>query len=284
MVKAVSRDEHQRVKAMSTGESGPARALSMSEHGAVEAAAQVDTVIIGGTAAYHVEFDSAWAERMVETPYGPAGPFRFFRVAGRPVAFLSRHGGEGHLGITPPFINYRANVWATRALGARRVLSWNSAGSLVRSLPPRSLAVVADLIDWTRRRPANFGGAVRRASAAGLFDPGLRAKLVQAAAACGHRAAPGAVYAATDGARLETRAEIALLAQVGAELVGMTLAPEVFLARELGMAYGSICWVSNYATGVPFDGPEQRLFGPEVGQTMFGIMRRLLEEEAAQGA
>jgi len=79
---------------------------------------------------------------------------------------------------------------------------------------------------------------------------------------------------------LETRAEIALLAQAGAELLGMTLAPEVFLARELGMAYGSICWVSNYATGVPFDGPEQRLFGPEVGQLMFRIMLRLLEEEA----
>lgn len=247
----------------------------------------IDTVVIGGTSAYHLVFDSGWAERMVETPYGPAGPFRLFAVAGRPVAFLSRHGGEGRLGVTPPFVNYRANIWAARALGARRVLSWNSAGSLVRSLPPGSLAVVADLIDWTRRRPASFGGALGPADPAPtgeLFDPDLRQKLVRAAADCGHRAAPGAVYAATEGARLETRAEIALLAQAGAELVGMTLAPEVFLARKLGMAYGSICWVSNYATGVPFDGPEQRLFGPEVGQMMFAIMRRLLEEEARLGA
>jgi len=301
VVKAVSRDEHQRVKAMSTGESGGARALSMSEHGTGEAAAQVDTVIIGGTAAYHLAFDSGWSERTVETPYGPAGPFRFFRVAGRPVAFLSRHGGEGRLGVTPPFINYRANVWAARTLGARRVLSWNSAGSLVRSLAPGSLAVVSDLIDWTRRRPSSFGGAPWKGAAAAvldehaarpswpdpkieLFDPALRAKLVRAAAACGHRAASGVVYAATEGARLETRAEIALLAQAGADLVGMTLAPEVFLARELGMAYGSICWVSNYATGVPYDGPEQRLFGPEVGQMMFAIMRRLLEEEVGPDA
>ncbi|MFB5082793.1 MAG: MTAP family purine nucleoside phosphorylase [Symbiobacteriaceae bacterium] len=247
--------------------------------------ASVDTVIIGGTAAYHLAFDPGWTERMVETPFGPAGPFRIFAVAGRPVAFLSRHGGEGRLGVTPPFINYRANVWAARALGARRILSWNSAGSLVRSLPPGSLAVVSDLIDWTRRRPDSFGGVLRAGpgTVSELFDPDLRAKLVRAAAACGHRAAPGAVYAATEGARLETRAEIALLAQAGAELVGMTLAPEVFLARELGMAYGSLCWVSNYACGVPFDGPEQRLFGPEVGQLMFGIMRRLLEEEANQG-
>lgn len=247
--------------------------------------ASVDTVIIGGTAAYHLAFDPGWTERMVETPFGPAGPFRIFAVAGRPVAFLSRHGGEGRLGVTPPFINYRANVWAARALGARRILSWNSAGSLVRSLPPGSLAVVSDLIDWTRRRPDSFGGVLRAGPGAvsELFDPDLRAKLVRAAAACGHRAAPGAVYAATEGARLETRAEIALLAQAGAELVGMTLAPEVFLARELGMAYGSLCWVSNYATGVPFDGPEQRLFGPEVGQLMFRIMLRLLEEEANQG-
>ncbi|MBY6277547.1 MTAP family purine nucleoside phosphorylase [Symbiobacterium thermophilum] len=265
----------------------------------------VDTVIIGGTAAYHLQFDPGWTERTVDTPYGPAGPFRLFAVAGRPVAFLSRHGGEGRLGVTPPFINYRANVWAAKALGARRVLSWNSAGSMVRALPPGSLAVVSDLIDWTRRRPDSFGAAARDPAVrdtvvrdtvvrhpappaghatgpayAELFDPDLRARLVRAAAACGHRAAPGAVYAATEGARLETRAEIALLAQAGAELVGMTLAPEVFLARELGMAYGSICWVSNYAMGVPFDGPEHRLFGPEVGQLMFRIMLRLLEEEA----
>lgn len=270
----------------------------------------VDTVIIGGTAAYHLEFDFPWEARTVDTPYGPAGPFRLFAVAGRPVAFLSRHGGDGRLGVTPPFVNYRANVWAARALGARRVLSWNSAGSRVRSLAPGSLAVVSDLIDWTRRRPDSFGAAALRgvgsappeqrpvgpplhpaapARALGLrrakelFDPDLRARLVQAAAACGHRAAPGAVYAATEGARLETRAEISLLAQAGAELVGMTLAPEVFLSRELGMAYGSLCWVSNYATGVPFDGPEQRLFGPEVGQLMFRIMVRLLEEEASEG-
>ncbi len=298
----------------------------------------VDTVIIGGTAAYHLAFGPGWTEHTVETPYGPAGPFRIFAVGGRPVAFLSRHGGDGRLGVTPPFINYRANVWAARALGARRVLSWNSAGSMVRSLPPGSLAVVSDLIDWTRRRPDSFGawlrggapgdapsaplrgrpagntsatvagntsatvaGTISRTvagntsatvagttsrtvagntsrTAAGtavparrqtgastaLFDPALRARLVRAAAACGHRAL---IYAA----------------QAGAELVGMTLAPEVFLARELGMAYGSICWVSNYATGVPFDGPEQRLFGPEVGQLMFRIVRRLLEEEASEG-
>ncbi|WP_374712364.1 MTAP family purine nucleoside phosphorylase [Symbiobacterium terraclitae] len=269
-------------EAVNTGGHWPAEAVNTGGHGAVNAAAHVDTVIIGGTAAYHLQFDSGWLERTMETPYGLAGPFRLFEVAGRPVAFLSRHGGEGRLGVTPPFVNYRANVWAARTLGARRILSWNSAGSLVRSLPPGSLAVVSDLIDWTRRRPASFGQAVHPDG--DLFDPGLRAELVRAAAACGHRAAPGAVYAATEGARLETRAEIALLAQAGAELVGMTLAPEAFLARELGMAYGSICWVSNYATGVPFDGPEQRLFGPEVGQLMFEIIRRLLEEEAKQDA
>jgi purine nucleoside phosphorylase len=61
----------------------------------------------------------------------------------------------------------------------------------------------------------------------------------------------------------------------------MTMAPEAFLARELGLTYGSICWVSNYATGVPFDGPERRLFGAEVGPLMFSIILKLLHEEAA---
>ncbi|MFZ5816036.1 MAG: MTAP family purine nucleoside phosphorylase [Bacillota bacterium] len=247
----------------------------------------VDTLIIGGTAAYHLDLSDLpiAEERLVETPFGPAGPVLFFRVAGREVALLSRHGGQGRLGLTPPFIPYHANVWAARELGARRILSWNSAGSLVRSLAPGSLAVVADLIDWTRQRRATFGPELRVAEPRGeLFDPGLRQQLARAAAACGHRAAPGAIYAGTEGPRLETRAEIELLAQAGAELVGMTLAPEAFLARELGLTYGSLCWVSNYATGVPFLGPEQRLFGPEVGGMMFAIMLTLLREEATERA
>ena len=64
----------------------------------------------------------------------------------------------------------------------------------------------------------------------------------------------------------------------------MTLAPEVFLARELGLAYGSLCWVSNYATGIPFDGPEQRLFGADVGPLLFGIILDLVREEVVRGA
>lgn len=242
----------------------------------------VDTLIIGGTAAYHLDFSGLdlLGEEMVATPFGEVGPIRRFGVGEREVGFLSRHGGEGRLGLTPPFINYHGNVWAARELGASRILSWNSAGSLVRSLSPGSLAVVADLIDWTRQRRSSFHVGLP-APQGELFDAGLRQQLVQAAAACGHRASPGAVYAATEGARLETRAEIDLLAQAGAELVGMTMSPEVFLARELGLTYGSLCWVSNYATGIPFDGPEKRLFGAEVGTLLFQIMIQLLREEGS---
>lgn len=105
--------------------------------------------------------------------------------------------------------------------------------------------------------------------------------LVKAAQASGHSIAPGAVYMASEGARLETKAEIALCARAGAEVVGMTMSPEVFLARELGIPFGSICWISNYATGIPYDGPEQRLFGAEVGPLMFGILKRYIEEATA---
>ncbi len=242
----------------------------------------MSTLIIGGTAAYHLEFErfaTVLEESVIETPFGPAGPVLRFRYEGQDCAFLSRHGGQGRLGVTPPFINYRANVWAARVLGADRILGWNSAGSLVRSLAPGSLAVVSDIIDWTRGRIATFGenGPVRGE----LFDSDLRQALVRAAAALGHRASPGAIYAGTEGARLETAAEIRLLAQAGAELVGMTMAPEVFLARELGLKYGAVCWVSNYATGVPFDGPEQRLFGAEVGPMMLQVLLKLLQEEGA---
>lgn len=245
------------------------------------------TLMIGGTAAYHLEFDrlvTVTGEAMIDTPFGQAGPVLFFRAFDQEVAFLSRHGGQGRLGVTPPFINYHANVWAAREIGAERILSWNSAGAMVRSLEPGTIAAVADIIDWTRARNSTFGAQLLptgRRLKGPLYDPSLRAALVRAAQAAGHRVAPAAVYAGTEGARLETAAEIDLLARAGAELVGMTMAPEVFLARELGVAYGSLCWVSNYATGVPFDGPERRLFGPEVGPLMFGIMLKLLEEELA---
>ncbi|HYG56980.1 MAG TPA: MTAP family purine nucleoside phosphorylase [Symbiobacteriaceae bacterium] len=246
------------------------------------------TLIIGGTAAYHLAFDQyvdVTGEHMVATPFGEAGPVLRFRYAGQDCAFLSRHGGEGRLGVTPPYINYRANVWAAREVGADRILSWNSAGALVRSLEPGSVAAVADIIDWTRARPQTFGEhlAERHHVTGPLFDAGLRQALVRAARDAGCRVAPGAVYVGTEGARLETAAEISLLAAAGAEIVGMTMAPEVFLARELGLRYGSLCWISNYATGIAYDGPEQRLFGPEVGPLMLGIMLRLLKEEGDRG-
>lgn len=245
------------------------------------------TLVIGGTAAYHLDFGQhaeVIGEEMIQTPFGEAGPVLFFRVAGQEVAFISRHGGKGQLGLTPPFINYHANLWVAKLIGAKRVLSWNSAGSLVRSLEPGSIAAVSDIIDWSKTRRGTFGdalGSERRPITGPMFDADLRAALVKAAALQGHRISSSAVYVATEGARLETAAEIALLGAGGAELVGMTMSPEVFLARELGLTFGSICWVSNYATGVPFDGPERRLFGAEVGPLMFGIIRRLLEEEGA---
>ncbi|MFZ5825597.1 MAG: MTAP family purine nucleoside phosphorylase [Bacillota bacterium] len=247
------------------------------------------TLIIGGTAAYHLDFGAhvtLRGERVVQTPFGEAGPVLLFRAGAEECALLSRHGGQGRLGVTPPFIHYQANLWVARELGARRVLSWNSAGSLVRSLEPGCIAAVSDLIDWTKTRRSTFGTALpeRPRPTGPLFDPALREGLVRAARGQGHYVGPSAVYAATEGARLETAAEIRLLAAAGAELVGMTMAPEVFLARELGLAYGSLCWVSNYATGVPFDGPERRLFQPEVGQLLFSIILKFLQEEAGSDA
>lgn len=247
------------------------------------------TLIIGGTAAYHLEFGehvTVLGEEMCPTPFGDAGPVLRFRVAGQDCAFLSRHGGQGRLGVTPPFIHYHANLWVAKAVGASRVLSWNSAGSLVRALEPGAIAAISDIIDWTKSRRPTFGTALaeRHRITGPLFDAGLREGLVAAARGCGHYVGPGAVYAATEGARLETKAEISLLGAAGAELVGMTMAPEVFLARELGLAYGSLCWVSNYATGVPYDGPERRLFGAEVGPLLFGIILKFLEEESRHAA
>lgn len=193
-----------------------------------------------------------------ETPFGLSSPIHLFTYQNIPLAVLSRHGEESY-SIAAPWVNRRANIWALKSLGVERILSWSSPGSLNLKIPPGSIVSPHDLIDETEGRDYTFFpgkglGFIRQNP---LFCPHLREVfesvlplLVYPAKGGTKRYTLKAVYLCTQGPRLETPAEIKKYRSFGADLVGQTLAPEPFLAKELEMCYGALCAVVNYAEGI----------------------------------
>jgi 5'-methylthioinosine phosphorylase len=224
-----------------------------------EPASPIDLAVIGGTGVYALaELDGARAHEP-STPYGPAsGPIRVGTLEGRRVAFLARH-GEGH-SIPPHRINYRANLAALQALGARRVLALNTVGGITAAWAPRALGCPDQLIDYTWGRVSTLceepGSQVLHVDFGDPYTPALRRELLAAAARAGVPVVDGGCYAATQGPRLETRAEIARLRRDGCDLVGMTGMPEAALARELGLDYACLAIVANWAAGAGPDPDE----------------------------
>lgn len=210
----------------------------------------VDLVLIGGTGLYAMPGMEQGDTVHIETPFGaPSDAFALGRVGNLEIAFLARH-GHAH-DIAPHQVNYRANVWAARELGARRVLGINAVGGISDDMAPRALVSPDQLIDYTWGRESSFHtrGTVPHAEFAEPYDAGMRTSLRDAAAAAGVRVVDGGCYGATQGPRLETRAEISRMRRDGCDLVGMTGMPEAALARELGLAYASLCLVANWAAG-----------------------------------
>lgn len=188
----------------------------------------------------------------LRTPYGePSGPLTFGSICGRQVAFLARH-GYGHT-IAPHEVNYRANLWALKEQKIESVVSVASVGAIAPGLVPGSLVLPDQILDYTWGRRSTFfegpGASVTHIDFTEPYSAQLRARILQAAKACGEPIAHAAVYAATQGPRLETAAEINRLERDGAGLVGMTGMPEASLARELGLEYATIAVVANYAAG-----------------------------------
>ena len=188
----------------------------------------------------------------VATPYGePSAPLAFGRIGGREVVFLARH-GEAHT-IAPHQINYRANIWALKEAGAKEIASVATVGGIRREFGPGALVVPDQILDYTWGRASTFfegaGAKVTHIDFTEPYSAALRARILAAAAACGETVASGAVYATTQGPRLETAAEIARLERDGADLVGMTGMPEAALAREAGLEYAALAVVANHAAG-----------------------------------
>jgi len=242
--------------------------------------------VIGGSGLSHLATLEVTDRRAVATPYGePSGPLSVGRIGGRALLFLARH-GSGHT-IAPHEVNYRANLWALRQEGAQAVVAIASVGGIRGDLAPGALAVPHQLIDYTWGRRATFfegpGVAVTHVDFTEPFSGALRARVLRAAAQCGEAMADGCVYAATQGPRLETAAEILRLERDGAEVVGMTGMPEAALARELGLEYAMIAVVANHAAGrgeslhgVALDRLEAVL------DAAMGRVRRIIEQLVAQ--
>ncbi|MBB1089010.1 S-methyl-5'-thioinosine phosphorylase [Lysobacter sp. SG-8] len=224
----------------------------------------IDLAVIGGTGVYRLAELEDIESHVVETRFGlPSGPVRVGRLEGRRVAFLARH-GEGH-SVPPHLINYRANLAALQDLGVRRVLALNTVGGITVACGPRVLACPDQLIDYTWGRVstlcegepwASAGGEVLHVDFGEPYTRSLRAAVVDAAAHAGVELLDGGCYGATQGPRLETRAEIARLRRDGCDLVGMTGMPEAGLARELGLDYACLAIVANWAAGAGPDPDE----------------------------
>ena len=238
--------------------------------------------IIGGSGLTKLANLEVTQRKVSRTPYGePSGPLTFGRIQKCDLIFLARH-GYGHT-IAPHEVNYRANLWALKDAGADRIVSVASVGSIRKDLAPGSLVIPDQIVDYTWGRRSTFfegsGSPVNHIDFTEPFSVTLRKVLLAAAAECKEKVFDGAVYAATQGPRLETAAEINRLERDGADIVGMTGMPEAALAREISLEYATIAVVANYAAGrgdsahaVPLD-----KIGAILEEAM-GRVRRIVEK------
>jgi 5'-methylthioinosine phosphorylase len=229
----------------------------------------------------------------IDTPYGaPSGPLIYGRLQQREVIFLARH-GEKHQ-LPPHRINYRANLWALRAQAVTHIVAVATVGGIGSEFGTGVVAVPDQIIDYTWGRASTFfdGENGPMASAGGVkhidftrpYDESLRARLLRAARRLGAPLHDGGTYAATQGPRLETAAEIGKLARDGAHLVGMTGMPEAALARELALPYAALAVVVNAAAGTGASGQAIDLLAAEaVARTAMTRVVRILIEVAADG-
>lgn len=208
--------------------------------------------VIGGTGVESWPDAQMLEQRVVATPFGePSAPLYHYRLGSADVWFLSRH-GETH-SIAPHRINYRANIYALHALGVVELVALNAVGVIGGRCPPGQLGLPDQLIDYTHGRDDSFFDGVQaplqHVEFTEPYSSALRAKLLAAASTVNVALADGGIYAATQGPRLETRAEVDRLAHDGAEYIGMTGYPEAVLARELGLDYASLALSVNQAAG-----------------------------------
>ncbi|HEX8855601.1 MAG TPA: S-methyl-5'-thioadenosine phosphorylase [Thermoleophilaceae bacterium] len=205
--------------------------------------------IFGGSGFY--EFLDDTEAVTVETPYGPhSAPIRIGHIDGTAVAFMPRHGDKHEL--PPHRIDYRANLWAMKEVGVRRLIGPSACGSLKPELQPGTFVVVDQFVDRTSGRRDTFydGPGTTHASAAEPYCPELRGILVDCARRLDIPVVDGGTVVVIQGPRFSTRAESRWFAAAGWDVVNMTQYPEAWLARELELCYANVSLVTDYDVGL----------------------------------
>ena len=208
--------------------------------------------IIGGTGLTKLTNLTILSREVHVSAYGePSAPLTRGTVAGKEVIFLPRH-GAGHT-IPPHRVNYRANISVLKNSGVDKVIAINAVGGITPNMPPQMLVIPDQIIDYTWSRDHSFFDEgleeVVHIDFTKPYCESLRSQITQAAKQAGIEVMSEATYAAMQGPRLETTAEINRLERDGCHIVGMTGMPEAALAKELGLCYASIGVVANWAAG-----------------------------------
>ncbi len=208
---------------------------------------KLSLAILGGSGLYSMTGLTDTTEHDLETPFGkPSAPIVVGTLEGKRVAFLARHGIGHH--IMPTEVPYRANIYALKALGAECIVSINACGSLREDYAPGHIVIPDQIFDNTRGRARTFfgEGLVAHAGAADPFCPDLSAGLETAVMGTGATVHHGGAFIVIEGPRFSTKAESNVYRSWGMSIVGMTAAPEAFLAREAEMCYAVMAHVTDY--------------------------------------
>ena len=209
---------------------------------------KVKIAVIGGSGLYDMAAISDVAAVDIDTPFGrPSGAIRVGSLSGKRVAFLPRH-GDGHV-LSPSTLPYRANIYALKRLGVRFIIAVNAVGSLREDYAPGHIITPDQIIDYTiqtRARSFFEDGVVAHVSVAEPMSAYLRHLIADAAQAVGATVHRQGTFLIEDGPRFATRAESHMFRAWGCDLIGMTAAPEAFLAREAEIDYASLAHVTDY--------------------------------------
>ncbi len=203
--------------------------------------------VIGGSGLYSMPGLTDTHEYNPETPFGkPSAPIIVGSLGGQRVAFLARHGIGHH--ISPSEVNYRANIYALKALGAPRIVSISACGSLREDYAPGHIVIPDQIFDYTHGRARSFfgQGLVAHVGVADPFCPDLSAHVATAVESTGATLHRGGTFITIEGPRFSTKAESNTYRAWGMSIIGMTASPEAFLAREAEMCYATMAHVTDY--------------------------------------
>jgi len=207
----------------------------------------IPIAVIGGSGLYQMEGLSDVEERRISTPFGdPSDALIIGTLSGVRVAFLPRH-GRGHR-LTPTEVPYRANAYALKSLGVKRIIGVSACGSLREHLHPGHVVIPDQLVDFTKKRDMTFfgHGLVAHVGVADPFCPQLSGLLADATAQAGGTVQAGGRFITIEGPRFSTRGESHLYRAWGLDIIGMTSSPEAFLAREAEMCYATMAHVTDF--------------------------------------